>query len=146
MCSDKVENWDSALSRLARTLRFASESRCATSVCGRVRSRFLCKSLVVYARSAGVAALSTPEKILGGLVLGIEKLHETAGDFGLIGRGELTRPAMHLFHVHVLVVRMSGISSHANQLLDNVPAHRRPSQEFVEIHLSRRDGDTHACS
>ena len=84
VCSDKVESWDSALSRLARTLRFASESRYATSVCGRVRSRFLCKSLVVYARSAGVAALSTPEKILGDLVLGIEKLHETAGDFGLI--------------------------------------------------------------
>ena len=39
---------------------------------------------------------------------------------------------------------MSGIFAHANQLLHHVPPHRRLSQEFVEIHQSRRDGDTDA--
>ena len=44
----------------------------------------------------------------------------------------------------MLVIWMSGISSHRIQLLDDVPAHRRLSQEFVEVDQSRRDGNTDA--
>ncbi|MDA8609318.1 hypothetical protein N9L19_00225 [bacterium] len=79
----------------------------------------------MYARSAGVVALSVPEKAFRHFVFGIEKLHETAGDIGLVGRGEFTCPATDILHVKLLIVGVPGILPHSDELLYKIPPDSR---------------------
>ena len=60
VCKANVENSANAFIRLASTSLFASESRCATRICGLARFISLSNWASECRRSAGVAALSTP--------------------------------------------------------------------------------------
>ena len=51
---------------------------------------------IVVALDCGGAGGGAFKEFFGDLVLGIQKLHETAGDCGLFRRGELSRASMHI--------------------------------------------------